>query len=61
MYLFALMLENDSRGKAGRQLKKNKKHHKLWSSGMGESNKLMEGAGWEKKIHACGSWARDYQ
>lgn len=60
MYLFALMLENDSRGKAGRQIKKIK-NTTLWGSGMGESNKLMEGAGWEKKIHACGSWARDYQ
>lgn len=64
MHLFALMLENDSRGKAGEQLKKiknKKKSLKLWGFGMRESNKPMEGAGWEKRKHACGSGAGDYR
>lgn len=51
MYLFALMLENDSRGKAGRQIKKNKKHHivGLWDGG----EQQIDGRSWLGEENTC--------
>jgi len=51
VYLFALMLENDSRGKAGRQIKKNKKHHivGLWDGG----EQQIDGRSWLGEENTC--------